>query len=263
MANAAFAFNNLADAATITGSSAAVLAPFTRLQNKHVMRKWVGKNGTTEYITVDLGTSLAWDTLALFGLNFNSSGVTRVRASNVDASGQSGEVYDSGSAASRVDGNYKSLIILRGTSTASRYTRIDLSQSGVASVKAGRLLISMRTPVGINFSTNWSRGWTDATRRTDGVSGQVFDDVLDTYRTVEATFQALSLAEKNGFVETIGRDLGSHGDFLFIEDPDSDNLGRDCLWGFVDEATSAVTGQNFYVDGDLGFSVTYRLRQRL
>lgn len=261
MANACFAYTNRADSATISGSSQAVDAPLLRLKNKHVARHWVGKNGTTEYITVDLGSSIAWDTLALLGTNLGATATTRVRASNSDSSGQAGEIYDSGSAAGRIDADYGALIILRTSSTASRYVRIDLSQGGLTRIEAGRLFIGLRTQVSINFSPSWSREWSDPTRKTEGVGGQTFDDVLDTYRVVDVTFGFLTEAERNGFVETMDRDLGVHGDFLFIEDPDSTNLGRDSVWGFRDgQSAPVVEPFNLY---PRAFSKTFHIRERL
>src|SRR5215207_6482384 len=98
---AAFDFNNLSDSGTITGSSAAAQAGFDNLKNKHVGRTWVGTSGATENLTIDLGSALNWDTLALLGTNMNATATTRVRASNSDPTGVTGEIYDSTSVAGR------------------------------------------------------------------------------------------------------------------------------------------------------------------
>jgi hypothetical protein len=259
MTNAAVAFVNSADTGIITGSSEAALAPFLNLKNKHVRRRWVGTITGTEHIIVDLGASIAWDTLALLGTNLDATATTRVRGSNSDPTGAAGEIYDSGSSAGRIDASYGALIILRPSSTASRYVRIDLSQTATV-IKAGRLFIGMRTLVAVNFSAGWSRSWIDSSRRTEGVSGLVFDDVLDTYKVIDVSFDALSEAERNGFVETIDRSIGTHGDFLFIENPDSSNLGRDSVWGFLDTQSPVVEP---FIASSRVFSKTYRIRQRL
>ena len=255
---AAFAYVNLADAATISGSSSAALAPYANLQNKHIKRRWVGTLGVTEYLTIDLGASIAWDTLALVGTNLGTTATTQVRASNSDATGVTGEIYNSGSVSGRIDGNYGALIILRPTTAAARYVRIDLSQSGTT-IKAGRLFIGLRSSLAVNFSVGWSREWIDPTRKVVGVSGQSFEDILATYRIVSITFDAISEAERNGLIESIDRDLGAHGDFLFIEDTASANLGRDSIWGYRD-SDSPVTEP--FISTNRVFAKSISIRER-
>lgn len=262
MSNLAFAYNNLATASatTLSASSALTLAPVSRLQGSHVARKWRGKNGNSESIIFDLGSSLAWDTLALIGTNLTSTGLTRVRGSNIDPTGASGEIYDSTSIAGRVDENYGDLIILRNDSTASRYGRIDLSDTGLTYIDAGCLLISVRTQVTINFLPGWSRAWIDPSRKTIGQSGQTFIDQLDSYRVLDLTLGFLSQSERDGFVESIDRDLGEHTNFLTITDPASTNLGRDCLWGYIDGNTPVIEP---VVLSPAAYSKTYKIHQRL
>lgn len=258
MSNLAFAFVNLADDATITASSAVTLAPASRLQNQHVANVWRGLNGNTESLTIDLLASVAWDTIALLGTNLTTDGATRVRASDTDTSGQLGEIYDSGSAVGRIDERFRSLVLLRSSSVASRYVRIDLSEPGSTFIEAGRLFIGMRQQVAINYAWGWGQTWNDRTRKTEGVSGQTFMDVQDGYRSIDLTLDFLSDAERTGFVETMDADLGAHGDFLTITDPASSRLDRDSVWGYQEQSTPVVSPAFFD-----RFSKSYRIRERL
>lgn len=258
MANAAVAYTNLADSATITASSFLTLAPPSRLQNRHVKRKWYGKNGTTEYLTIDHGSSVSIDTVMLAGLNLTAAGLTRIRISDTDTTGQTGEIYDSSSAAGRVDPNYGYLIILIGAAVSGRYMRIDLSDTGLTRIGAGRLFTGVRTAVGINYSPGAARAWVDPTIKVPGTWGQTFVDSRDKYRTMDVSFEWLTEAEKNGFVESIDLTHGESGDFLFVSDTASTNLGRDSIWGFIDGNTPVI--QPYTTDV---FSKAYRLRERL
>lgn len=257
---------NYADASTVTLTASSGLTgnPVSNLQNKHVMRTWIGRNGTTENITIDFGASPpAIDAVAMLNLvGFDATAVTRLRASNTDTSGQAGEMYDSTSAAGRVDGDYRALIFLLSSQVTARYWRIDLNQGGLTRIEAGRLAMGQRQAVSRNFSVNWQRGWKDPTTREENRDGQEFEDIRDPYRTAQVSYEFLVLSERNGFVEQIDRDLGTHGDFLWIEDPTSSNLGRDCIWGHIDGDNAPVIEPAIFQDGNRVFSKTYRIRER-
>ena len=261
--NACVAYINLADTddAVITASSSLPRTPVqSRLQNQHVARKWRGTLGTAEYIVVDLGSSVSVDTVALLGV----SGVDptfRVRLSTSDSSGAAGDVFDSGSLTGvpYFDPDYGAFIYLRSAAATGRYLRIDISESGVEYIEAGRVFVGVREQVEVNFSS-WSRAFIDQSRRTYGRGGQMFADIEDSYRTLEVSFEAITEDERNGFVEYIDRVHGEHGDFLFVMDPTSDNISRDSIWGFVD-GSSGVNEPAISVPPH--FSKSYNIRERL
>lgn len=270
MANAVLAYTNLADddAATVSASSAITLAPATNLQNPHVGRKWRGSNGDSESILTDLGSAQSADTFAVISAscliggverNLSSLAVTRIRLSLTDPTGALGEVYDSGSAAGRIEQAYGYLLHLLDDPVTFRYALIDLAETGATYIEAGRLFIGLRTEVGINFAPGWSRAYVDRSRKTEGRGGQEFYDLNNNYRTVDVTFEFLSEDERNGFVEDIDRVNGEHVDLLFVADPDSTNLGRDSLWGHIDGNTPVTQP---YVYSPAAFTKTYKLRER-
>lgn len=262
MGRAVFVNRNLFDSATITGSSALTLAPFSNLQNGHVARVWAGRNGTTEHITIDFGSSVAWDWLMLAGLNLTAAGVTRVRASDTDSSAQDAGVYDSGSLAGRVSVDYGKLVINRPNFDPAQYARIDLSESGLVRVEAGRGLVGLGNQVGINFQPGWSRTAVNGSPRTIGTYGQTFVDRRPGYRTLDVTFEWLSEDERNGFVEEIENAIVNDGhiDLLLVLDPESDNLPRDSIWGYIDGDQPVVQP---LVTVPAAYSKTYRVRERL
>lgn len=258
--NASLSYTNLFDAAaaSVVASSQTTLTPAqARLQDRHVARKW-RSTGTTEFLTIDLGSGVSVDTVALMGVNISATGTTRVRASLTNAAATGSLLYDSGSIAGAVDPNYGYLVTLITSPVTVRYIRIDIADATKSYIEAGRLFVGLRTQVAVNFSPGWSHSFIDRTRKTEGRGGQMFMDIDNSYRILDLTFGFLSQAEHDGFVETIDRDLGEHNDFLFIIDPTSTNLGRDSRWGFIDGNQPAVGPYTFNV-----FSKSYKLRERL
>lgn len=266
MGNAAFAYDNLADAAAATTVASAEVeqAPVSRLQDPHVARRWQA-NATSATLTTDLGSSIAFTetrplTIGLFGVTITTAGLTRIRVSNTDPTGVLGEVYDSGSAAGRVDARYGYLIALVTGAVTARYVLTELSEAGVASIGAGRQFIGPRVIAGINFGWGWSRTAVRRSKNTEGVGGQTFVDRKKGYFAADMTFGWLTEAEKDGFVEDIevATVNDGHIDMLWIKDVDSTNLGRDCIWGYI-EGDAPVT-QPVHADY---FSKALRIRQRL
>jgi len=255
---AAFAYINYADAGVITASSSALLMQPAKLQHPIIARKWRGLLGGSEYLTIDLGASYPVDTVALFGLNLSLEGTTRVRASLTDATAQIGELYDSGNQVGKVDPYYTSLIHLLPSAVTARYVRIDLADSHVGCIEAGRLFVGKRVQPEVNFSAGWSKGWTDRSRITEGFGGQEYVDKDVSYRSVEITFEFLSDAERYGFVEEMDLLNGQSTDVLFIEDTGSSNLGRDSIWGLMRDNQAVVQPYSVGL-----FRKSYRIRERL
>lgn len=252
MANACIAYDNLADAATITASSAEVAAPVSNLQQSHVVRQWIGMGAGSDYLIADLGSLQSLDSIALIGVDADTG---RVRVSSVDSSGATGDLYDSGSVA--VSAAYRQIVSLLSAAVSGRYVRIDLTRTSGDPVQAGRLFVGLRTQFSINYSFDWGKGWVDPSIRTRTAGGQtqVFDRTA--YRTVDVVFGFLSRTQRYGIVEDIDRNCGLKRDVLLIEDPDSDNLARDTIWGLASELTPVVQPQ---LDT---FSKQYKIEERL
>jgi hypothetical protein len=241
MANASILFENKADAVSVTASSWIAAAPPSMLQNAHVSRRWKGRNGDTEFILT--GLISGFDTVALFGLqgvfgddvqrNLSSAAVSRVRVSSADSTGLSGDLYDSDDLpVFAIDDAYGALIHLLDA-PISGYVRIDLSEAGAVALLAGRLVVGLRSTVGVNFQYGWSYGYVDLSRISKSAGGQTFVDLDDRIRTLNVTFGELSPAERNGFVARMDRINGSSRDVLFIIDGESSDLARDCIWGLL------------------------------
>jgi len=253
----AFAYRNLADTATVTASSVAGNMFPTRVQDVHVAEKWRATSGSA-YLTFDLGGVFYVDTVALFGLNLTLTGQAQVRLSATDAIAVAGLVYNSGSVAGRVDQRYGYLVDCLPSLVQARYIRIDMSDTAVAAVEAGRAFIGARTELEVGYSAGASDGYVDLSKISRSRGGQSYVDRNVTYRTIDVTFELLNGSERRGIIDEIDRVVGQRQDLLFLKDVNSDNMGRDSLWCLRDDIQPTV--QPYTVDI---YRKSFRLSERL
>jgi hypothetical protein len=245
MANPALLYENKADPALVTASSWAASAPPSRLQNHHVRRRWLGRNGDTEQIVVDFGAPTSIDTVSMHGLagffsggaqrNLSEACVRRVRASAVAA--DAGELYDSTAAAGFIKSAYAQLVELLPAPVNARYVTIDLSEAGAEALLGGRVVAGLRNPFKYTFSWDWAEGYADLSRRKKAAGGQLFIERDDRYRILEMQFDWVSEADRRGFLNEMDRINGMSRDILFIIDPASTDLTRDTIWGVPPDLT--------------------------
>ncbi len=235
MANAALGVTNLADASTavVSVSASIALAGASKLLTPQVGERWQ-VNAASAYIDIDLGAALSIDTVMLAGVTRDPDFI--VKASTVSAGAT--DVFTSGtiSGTPYFDANHGLFVYLRSSPSTARYIRINLDKVGVASLAAGRVAVFLRDAFAVNFQTPWTRAAVRGSVDTFGAYGQMFTDKRAGHWRQQASFGFLSEANRTGFLETLGVAQVSEGhrDVLWIPDPDSTNLSRDCLWGYVD-----------------------------
>lgn len=261
----AILYQNLADDGTVAASSWIAAAPPSVLQNAHVTRRWKGNNGAAEYISVTWPTAQSIDTIALFGCAVVDVGVervmsaaasSRIRVSSVDVTGLAGDLYDSGNVAGAIREQYGALVSLRPAALSARAVRIDLSESGVDAVMAGRIVIGLRSAFTVNFGYGWAFGYDDLSRRRKSVGGLSFVDRDDRYRVLNLTYESLDQADRYAHVHEIDRLNGISRDVLFVTDSASAQLDRDSIWGLIQDM-SPPTQPNIAF-----FSKMYRIEER-
>lgn len=260
MANAAIAYRNLADAGTVTASTAETLMPVSRLQNEHVGKKW---RSTAEpgYVICDLGASLSIDTVGLLGMSAGSGASCQVRASASDATATGSLSFDSGALSDGgqyFDTDYDSLIYTRAAPVSTRYVRIDITDGPASYVEAGRLFIGLREAFTYNFVPGAGRMWNDRSRRSKSAGGQTLIFPDNTFRSFEFNLDFVTEAQAEGLVEDIDRINGQSIDVLLIADTDSDSLPRDTIFGLISAPTPIL-----YTNLAGIFSKAYRIEERL
>lgn len=256
----AFGITNLAEAdtATLTVSGSIPLAPASKLLTPHVGDKWQ-INADTGYIDLDLGSNVSFDTIMLDGV----TGDPDFLAQASTASAGDDNVFGSGtlSGTPNFDPDYGLFVYLRSTPVSARYVRLTLTDTGVASIAAGRFGVFLRDVPAVNFATPWSIAAIRGSQYSYGPHGQTFVDLRRGHWRQGVRFDALSEANRTGFLRTLGVAAvnDGHKDFLFIADTDSANLSMDSLWCYADG--DLVLTQDQYVVPAI-FSVEFPLRQR-
>lgn len=259
MANAAIAYENLADAATVTAQTAASLMPVTRVQNEHVRRRW-RSTANSAWLLCDLLANTAIDTIGLFGLTLASGATIRIRVSTSAGGATSGDLLDVtvDTSDAEFDENYGALVYLCAAALTGRYVRFDITDSAASYVEAGRLFVGNRTEFTYKYGPGSSRGWTDPSARQKTLGGQTLIDDRPPYRFLDLSFDWVTEAQRDGLVETIDRVNGRRVDVLLIENTESTNLPMHSVWGLVTELTPAVAT----AIPDI-FSKQYRVEERL
>lgn len=241
MANAVFAYKNLADAGVVSVSSSLPLTPPERLTARvpQIAKKCRNGGENTWGIVVDVRAMMPIDLFAMIGVNLSSAGAARFRLSSIDSAGLAGDVYDSGNLNGLIDPKYGYLIHRLSTPATARFARMDLSEPSLPYIEAGRVIVSLSQQAGINFAPGWGRSRIDQSKQAASENGVIYIDRRLKYRQWELSFDYLSESEANDFVEEMSYLNGASDDVLFIADPDSTNLGRDAIYGLVTE--SALT----------------------
>lgn len=257
---ACLAWNNLADLATPTASSAGSTTPIANLQVADIATKWRGTGGTTDSFTFTWDADQIADTFMVNGLGstFLSTGTVQLQLTS--DGGTTGDVYDSTAQSGIVDPKYGYALHLLSSKTF-RSAKWTFVQSGASYIEAGRVFVGVRSQFGVNYSPGASRQWQHNSTKTKSSGGQT---KIDRASPGKARIESFSLGfisetERWDLHEDLDFNNGDHTDVLFIKDPTSTNLGRDSIWGLVQEV-SAVT-QPFTL-GDI-YAKAYTIEERL
>jgi hypothetical protein len=268
LANAAVAFDNLVDLTdtSVTAADWILQAPPSNLVEPHIGKKW-RDNSTSTFVLVTLASSQSIDTIMLAGLSGSIEDINptfRVRLSTVDPTGAAGDAADSGniSGTPYFDDRYGLFVYLLDTPVSAEFIRVDITQAGTDYIEAGRMFAGVRQAFGENFQAPWSRSCISNSVSVIGIGGQTFIDARRGYWRVGARFDFLSVEEREGFLDDMAHEIVNEGhlDFLWIMDPDSLNLSRDCIWGYLEG--DFVLTQNIYIVPAV-FSADLTIRERL
>jgi hypothetical protein len=258
--NAALAWVNLFDSAAVTASSAAASTPASNLQVAHVAKKWRGTGGTTDNFTATWTADQTADTFGVFGLGSTFLATGTVRLQLTSNGGGAGDVYDSTAQAGIVDPLYGYAIHLL-TSKTFRSAKWTFAQAGASYIEAGRAFAGLRTQATYNFAPGASRKWVDLSKVTQSKGGQDYIDraAPGMFREWDVKFDWVDATQRNSLWEALDIANGIHTDLLFISDPTSTNLGRDCVWGRmteIDPVTMPFTGTDL-------FARQFRIKERM
>ncbi len=249
------AWQNLADAAILTASSELATLPGSNVQQKNVARKWQTAAGVKSATLIfDLLSSLSCSALGVLGTNLTSSSTLRLRGSDSDSTGVTGEKYDSTLIASGAKAGYPQAY-LAFTAAAARYWRLDLADTTVAdNLQVGRVFLGPSWTASIAQGLGGSVTPQDSSKLKRSYGGQVYADERPQQRVVQFTLDFMNEAEMYGNAFAMARATGIVRDVLCIEDNSTSYRHEKSVFGLCKESAPLVNQnlgvyrQNFNIE---------------
>lgn len=228
------AWDNKADAAMLSTDSELASLPASNVQQPHVSRKWHTAAGVkSAYLLMDMGASVSCGVAALLGTNLTSAATLRLRGSDSDPTGVTGEEYDTGTISAGVVSGYgeayKSF-----TDAAARYWRLDLADATVPSnLQIGRVFLGPKWSPSVNQEFGWSVVSVDSSDLDESYGKQEYADEKPQQRVIQFTFNWMNEAEMYGNAFALARANGRVRDVLAIHDIAGAYLSQQAVWGLV------------------------------
>lgn len=270
VSNIAVAWRNIALNATVAASSAATAMPASLLQQEDISRHWRSAAGTTADIDLTFASTQSADTFDILGTNLTAAGTVRIRLSNT-ALGNT-DVWDSGTLSSNlIDAIFLTVPRLRGedalvlsSSVRSgwKYCRITLTDASRSYIEAGFVFISTRTAFTYNYDIGFAPRVVDPSiiKKTSG--GQSKKRTKEKYRVWDPKIGWLTETQRWNVAEALDLANGITVPALFILNPDSSTLGRDSLFGLLQD-TDPVPVLGFFDAGGPMYERQYRIEELL
>lgn len=260
MSNLAAAWANIAVNGTLTASSAATAMPVTLLQQEDVSRHWRSAAGTTAYFDLTFGSTQSADAFAILGTNLSATGTIQIKLSNTAAGNT--DVWDSG-AVSVVDPNYEDAIILASSVKSGwKYCRVILTDATKSYMEAGFLFIGTRAQFTYNYAYGAQRTVVDPSEHKKTRGGQTKIIARPKFRQWDIPVDFVNETDRWSLIEAMDLANGISTPVLLILDPASTNLGRDSIFGLIQQSDPVGYVQAFDSGGQV-YSRTYRIEERL
>lgn len=239
MASAAIVIDNNADSSTVSASSQDLKMPASNLLTPHPSERWRSLNSAAWFV-LDKKSAISADTVMICGLTCGVNATVRLRLSSIDATGDAGDILDTGVLASgdvHFDVEYGSFVYRFSAPAAWRYLRFDIIDPDATFVEAGCVLDGLSEQLQINFTPGSSIQTVDLSRVSKASSGMtlVWDD--NTFRRLDLSLDWVTASQRYGVFERLDRVKGRKRNVLLILDPESPNLPRDSIYGLVTDIT--------------------------
>lgn len=252
------AWSNLADDAVVSATSEQSSAPGANVQNAHVSKKWIAVEGVNSAsLIVDMRASVACAILAVLGSNMTGAATLRLRASDSDSTGVTGELYDSTLITAGAKAGYGAAY-LSFVSAAARYWRLDLADASLTTLQVGRVFLGPKWTPAVNHSFGWSVTPQDESKITRSYGGQSFADVRPQRRIIQFTLSWNSEAEMYGNAFAMERANGIVKDVLAVNDiAAAGYLSEQSVFGLC-SASEPLVNENYGI-----FRQNFQIEERL
>lgn len=268
MSNVSAAWGNIAANGTPTASSAATAMPITLLQQEDVGRHWRSAAGTTAYFYFSFATPQSADTFAILGTNLTAAGIVRVRLFPLfsDLAGGTNVIWDSNptSTPGQVDPNYEDAIVL-APAVQSGWTQmfVNLTDTSLSYMEAGFVFAGTRSQFAYNYDFGAQRTVIDPSEQKKTRGGQTKVIAKPKFRRWDFEVGWMTETQRWSVAEAMDLANGASSPVLFMMDPASTNMGRDSIFGFLQDLSGVATLQAFDNSGNPMYSRSYRIDERL
>lgn len=252
------AWLNLADAATLTASSEQSTAPGANVQNVHLSRKWYAVEGiNSASLIFNMGSAQACSILAVLGSNLTAAATLRLRGSNSDPTGATGEIYDSGTISAGAKSDYGAAYLSFAAATA-RYWRLDLADASLTTLHVGRVFLGPKWTPTVNQAFGWSMASQDPSKITRSYGGQAFSDIRPQFRILKFTLGWVSEVEMYANAFALARANGIVRDVLAVQDTAASGyISEQSVFGLC-SGSEPIVHENFGI-----FRQNFSIEERL
>jgi hypothetical protein len=220
MSNLILGYNNMIDAATLSGGSWEATLPLANLKSRYLSKvaRSANDDAASTLINIDLGSAKPVQAFGAIKTNISASGATyRLRLGNDNTFATS--LYDSGT----VSANAQSPDLVLGLASAvtARYGRLEIVDTSNAAgyVQIGRLFLGPALAPADNYSKGAELGYQSRTSVQQSLGGVDHFDVRPGRRLFEFALDWLTEAEAFNQALELQRICDIHGEVLLIRDP--------------------------------------------
>jgi hypothetical protein len=227
---------NWADSSVITtGATAVGSLPASNLKTDDVRQLWRSTSLSGDAVIVDLSAQRTIGVVALINTSVDADDTIHVEISTSDPTGVDGDAYDSGVFAAGVNPvfPFNKFVHFIEPAVTGRYIRIGAATT--SPMQAGRLVVAPTWAPSRDMRPGFEPMWRDFSVRTRSLGGNEFIDVRPRQRGFRFTLFGLTEAEVQTQVDSLNRLRGVGRDILICRDKDSDDLGRDTIWGLLEQ----------------------------
>jgi hypothetical protein len=258
MANVVFGFSDRILGKTVTSDSVLLNLPPGNVATEQPSQVWRSVPGTTTaWLVVDFTSSQSIGVVAAIATNLSAAATWRVRLSTVDATGAAGDAHDSGMINAGVNPIERMAIRVLASTVSGRYLRVDFIDASLPYLEVGRLFAGVKWQPTRNYRFGSQVTFRDFSKGMYGDNGQYWALRGSMQKIISFSMPAITETERNTFGLSMTRNSGRFRDILVVLDPNSSDLGRDSVFGILEEVPIWELG--FPGHHTVGFRVAERL----
>ena len=243
-----FGYVNHADAAALRTPGVLSIAslPLSHLKTDDIRQIWRSEStNSSQSIVADLASVQKIGVVALINSNVFSPSTFDVRVSLSDPDALDNIPYAAFNIPGIPDQFYNTFVHFIEPQVEGRYVRI-AQDNLIAAPEAGRLVISPSWAPTRDMRAGFEVLARDPSNRSESSSGNEFVDVKPRRRGYRFTILALTELEAQEEVDRLNQLSGIGRDILVCRDRNSDNIGRDTIWGLLAEPVSQIKTRSGY-----------------